>query len=92
MTGHRRIQPPPAVRKFVEARLDEGLEIWLIGSRANPTADPPNDWDFLIFGSRQLLDALSREVEIDGLDPLIVYDGDAFESPWPRRSDGATKS
>jgi hypothetical protein len=60
--------------------------IWLVGSRVNPKNRPPQDWDFLAFGSAEVLAALKadnvlRRVDVD---LLIVTDGDSFESPWPR--------
>ena len=78
----------------ISAALDELTrrcpEVWLIGSRANPTEKPPNDWDIVVLGDRALLDEFRTRAPVEGLDLLIVLDGDNFESPWPR-ADGATK-
>jgi hypothetical protein len=64
-------------------------EVWLIGSRANPTEKPPNDWDVIALGDNALLNDLRARPPVQGLDLLIVFDGDNFESPW-RRLDGNT--
>jgi predicted nucleotidyltransferase len=59
-------------------------EIWLIGSRANETAQDNSDWDFLVFGTESTLKELKCQViyEIDNIDLLVVYDGDNFQTPW----------
>jgi hypothetical protein len=61
-------------------------EIWLIGSRADGTSGPSSDWDFLVFGTAHTLRKLRSESAFDRADTdlLIVYDGDRFESPWPK--------
>src|SRR5215203_644398 len=61
--------------------------IWLIGSRANPTTEPPNDWDLLVFANPTVLERLQALPELEceeKVDLLIVVDGDRFECPWPR--------
>jgi hypothetical protein len=35
-------------------------EIWIIGSRANNTASPESDWDFIAFGGQLLFDRLRK--------------------------------
>ena len=86
------IAPPAEVEEFLRRVLGRGYDLWLIGSQANKTAKPDSDWDFFIFGSVEFLDELESEEPIPGLDPLVVYDGDSFRSPWPRSRDGAAKS
>ena len=58
--------------------------IWLFGSRANPSSDPPGDWDFLVFGSSDVLAALQRNHSFrrTNIDIFIVYDDNCFENPW----------
>jgi len=58
--------------------------IWLFGSRANPSSDPPRDWDFLVFGSSDILAALQKNDSFrrTDIDIFIVYDDNCFESPW----------
>jgi predicted nucleotidyltransferase len=58
--------------------------VWLIGSRANETARDDSDWDLLVFGSREVLDTLSKDDSFSrsDVDLLVVYDGDNFESPY----------
>ena len=59
-------------------------EVWLIGSRADHTARPNSDWDYLVFGTRLTLQALQSTPALkrQDVDVLVVYDGDAFEEPW----------
>jgi len=80
----------PEIQALVRSLRAKGAEVWLIGSRANPHPEPPNDWDFLAFGSAQLLKELSEEPAVAGVDLMIVHDGERFRSPWPR-PDGLVK-
>jgi len=80
------------IQSFVADLLGRGFAVWLIGSQANPTGKPPADWDFMVFGNEALLDELSSQQPITDADPLIVFDGVAFKSPWPRASDGVIKT
>ena len=59
-------------------------EIWLIGSRANGTAQDNSDWDFLVFGNSAALDKLKSMIEYNReyIDFLVVYNGDDFIEPW----------
>lgn len=59
--------------------------IWLIGSRANPSEETPHDWDFFIFATPNVLNALRENTSYrhPDIDLLVVTDGDNFESPWP---------
>ena len=83
---------PAHIQSFVADLLGRGFAVWLIGSQANPTGKPPSDWDFMVFGNEALLDELSSQQPIPDVDLLIVFDGDAFKSPWPRASDSDIKS
>jgi len=58
---------------------------WLFGSRANPTVNPPRDWDFLVFGSIEILATLQGidTLQRPDVDIFIVFDGNRFEGPWP---------
>lgn len=80
-----------SVQPLVCRLLDEGLETWLIGSRANGVAKVTSDWDFIVFGSEDLIERLSHEPTPENIDLLIVFDGNNFRSPWPRASDGIFK-
>jgi hypothetical protein len=82
---------PPHIQAFVADLLRRGFDVWLIGSRANPTNEQPNDWDFVVFGSAKLLEQLRSAKPIPDLDLLIVVDGENFEGPWPRATDGVIK-
>lgn len=65
--------------------------IWLVGSRANPSDRPPNDWDLIVFGTNEVLAGLSNDAdrfETEDIDLLVVTDKDRFRSPWPRIGEG----
>lgn len=83
---------PREIAAVVDELICRGNEVWLIGSRANPSILPPNDWDILAFGNSDLLNDFQRRPPVKDLDLLIVVDGDKFEGPWLRESDGATKA
>lgn len=83
---------PSKVRDFLLPLLAAGIPVWLVGSRASEYNRPDSDWDFIIFGDRPLLDRLRTQQDPGDIDALVVFDGDNFECPWPRQSDGATKS
>lgn len=79
-----------AIQSLVDdiARRAPGLvEVWLIGSRANGSATPSSDWDFVAVGRPETL-AYLREAEdlhCSDVDFLVVTDGDSFESAWGER-------
>jgi predicted nucleotidyltransferase len=83
---------PASIATIVGGLVSRCPEVWLIGSRANPTGTPPKDWDIIVVGDLILLDELRARPSIDGLDLLIVYNGNDFEAPWLRPSDGAKKT
>jgi hypothetical protein len=83
---------PGPVKAVVSELASRGVELWLIGSRANARWRPQSDWDILAFGNSDLLNEFRLRDPIDGLDLLIVHNGDDFEGPWLRPSDGVTKS
>lgn len=83
---------PAEGNQFLQPLLRAGYAIWLIGSRANQSERDDSDWDFLIFGSEQLVDELANTPDPGNIDALLVYDGDNFRCPWPRQSDGVIKS
>lgn len=61
-------------------------EVWLIGSRADNTASPSSDWDYLAFADRFTFDDLARrdgDLNDPAIDLLLVYDDDQFCKPWP---------
>lgn len=83
---------PDYLRNFIERISRAGHEVWLMGSRANGTARTDSDWDILIFGDMELLDALRKEEPLEETDILVVHDGDAFQSPWNKTGEGVLKS
>ena len=58
-------------------------EIWLIGSRANGEGRSNSDWDLLVFGGPQTLEALKHKEgpNLTQFDILVVYNGDDFKGP-----------
>ena len=83
---------PAPIATMVADLVSRCPEVWLIGSRANPTSTQPNDWDVIALGDHQLLDEFRARPQIDDFDLLIVYNGDDFEGPWLRLVDGAKKT
>lgn len=59
-------------------------EIWLVGSRANNTATPDSDWDYLAFADDDTLADLSsdKRFHLPGIDLFVVADGLHFFKPW----------
>jgi hypothetical protein len=59
-------------------------EVWLIGSRADGSAKPTSDWDYIIFADQGVLSALSTTSTFNkrDIDLLVVFDGDNFRKPW----------
>jgi predicted nucleotidyltransferase len=70
-------------------------EIWLIGSRANGTAQPDSDCDLLVFGNGESLSQLqtARDLHRDEVDCLVLVDGtDKFKSAWGSKAKTLTVS
>jgi hypothetical protein len=59
-------------------------EVWLIGSRADGSAQNTSDWDYLVIADQGTLESLSAKPEFNDpeVDVLVVYDGDNFRKPW----------
>ena len=83
---------PSDIQEFLRPLIEQDLDIWLIGSRANQTYTAASDWDFIIKGNESVLVELSKRRAPSNIDALVVYDGDSFRCPWPRPSDGWVKS
>lgn len=81
-----------SIATVVAELVSRCAEVWIIGSRANPTGIKPNDWDIVAVGDAALLDEFRGRPSIEDLDLFIVYNGDDFEGPWPRAHDGARKT
>ncbi len=68
-------------------------EVWLFGSRANGSARPESDWDYMAFADEATLTALGGDPRFHraGIDLKIVIDGTRFFAPWPglSRSDNS---
>ena len=58
--------------------------VWLIGSRANGTATPNSDWDFIAFGTAASLEFLRMAVHLHRQDTdfLVVTNDDDFAAAW----------
>ena len=63
-------------------------EVWLFGSRANGSARPESDWDYMVFADDATLTALRGDSRFHraGIDLMIVVDGDQFAAPWADHS------
>ena len=59
-------------------------EVWLYGSRANGSARPDSDWDYMAFADAETLKALRADSRYrrDRIHLMIVTDGEHFEAPW----------
>lgn len=86
---------PCHVSEFIESIASiasDGVEIWVIGSRANGRARPDSDTDLLIFGPDGLLESIrARLGRPEGVDCLVVYDGDNYKDPWQEKSGSLTR-
>lgn len=82
---------PREMATVLNGVLARNAEIWLIGSRANGTAKDTSDWDFVIFGGRDVLAELQRITPVPSLDLLVILDPHTYMSPWPRRETGQLK-
>ena len=77
----------PQVVQFLKqlGAVSPGLSsVWLVGSRANGTARPTSDWDFLAFGSEETLTFLQSATALhrQETDFLVVTNGEDFQAAW----------
>lgn len=58
-------------------------EVWLFGSRANGSATPCSDWDYMVFANEATLAKLRGDSRFhcSGIDLMVVTDGNQFVSP-----------
>ena len=63
-------------------------EVWLYGSRANGSARPDSDWDYMAFADEATLTALRSDSRFHraGIDLMIVTNGDQSAAPWTDHS------
>jgi predicted nucleotidyltransferase len=68
--------------------------VWLFGSRVNGTQRQDSDWDFLVFGTKNVLDALRRNSKFnrDDIDLLVLYNSEDFEKPWGEKQKSGSLS
>ncbi len=68
--------------------------IWLFGSRANETQKADSDWDFLVFGTEETLEALifNQSFHQNHIDLMVVYNGDDFKKPWGEKQKSGSLS
>lgn len=76
-----------SIRKYIEqltSAYPTIQSIWLFGSRANETQRIDSDWDLLVFGTQEILEALKFDQTFHQkiMDLLVVYNGNNFENPW----------
>lgn len=76
---------PSHVRQMVETLSLEPttLSVWLIGSRANASANPRSDWDLMVFASTDPAPVKERQPGIDiiqvGPSDVCLREGDTLE-------------
>lgn len=83
----------PSIKKYIDHLTTVYPlinKVWLFGSRANNTSKPNSDWDFLAFGTFEILKSLHDDLQFhnNSIDLLVVYNNENFESPWgqPKKS------
>lgn len=88
-------QIPCHVSRFIESIASiatEGVEVWLMGSRANGRARPDSDTDLLILGPDGFFESMRSELTRPAdVDCLVVYDGDNYQDPWQEKSGSISK-
>lgn len=81
---------PRHVSKFIESIASiasEGVEIWVMGSRANGRARPDSDTDLLVFGPDGFFESIrARLSQPEDVDCLVDYDGNNYKDPWQEKS------
>ena len=87
----RRIPTDVEAREYVSelvAAYPSICEVWLFGSRANGSTGLESDWDYMVFADDATYTALCSDSRFhrDGIDPMIVTDGDHFAAPWTDHS------
>lgn len=79
----------PHVRTFVHSLAGlpaQPSSVWLIGSQASGRAQVGFDTDLLVFGPPGLIDAMRASLSPpDGIDCMVVVNGDDFEDPWQEK-------
>lgn len=93
------MQPAPTlsgeVTKWIHdivQRYTDIREIWLLGSRANGTAKPTSDWDFLVLGGPGVRAALEAETDLhrEDVDILVLDDETGeFSAVWGHAKTGS---
>lgn len=89
---------PTEIKNMLESlveKYDSQIQgVWLIGSRANNTQRDDSDWDFIIKGDEDVLNHIKEnpdEFDFEGIDLLIVFDGDQFEDPFSDKTGSLTE-
>lgn len=75
------------INSYLNTLINEvnGIEsIWLIGSRANGTANPGSDWDFMVFGKSEISESIKENSKFhrDDVDLLVVKSDGTFSKPY----------
>lgn len=78
------------IAELVESNPDIS-SIWLIGSRANHTAEALSDWDILVFANEKIFSELEKNEYFHrgAVDLLVVTDGDNFKKPYGGEKSGS---
>lgn len=59
-------------------------EVWVLDSHVNEPADAAAEWDLLVFGDTEALQAIRSDPSLhrDDVNLMIVFDGSRFEKAW----------
>lgn len=87
----------PEINSYLDGLLKSipSIEsIWLIGSRANGTAKPGSDWDFLVFGDDTVFEKIQNSPSLcmKNVDLLIVAADGGFKTPYGEEKSGHLES
>lgn len=87
----------PVINSYLDGLLKSisSIEsIWLLGSRANGTAKPESDWDFLVFGDDAVFEKIqnSPSLHMKNVDLLVVAADGSFKKPYGEEKSGDLKS
>jgi hypothetical protein len=74
----------------LKSRLRSISSVWLLGSRANGTANSESDWDFLVFSDTPIFDEIKNDPSFhrDDIDLLLVAQNGAFSKPFGQPKGG----
>ena len=82
------------IKKYIhdlKSEFSSITEVWLIGSRANNNARDDSDWDFVVFSSSPVHEAIKNNSYFhrEDIDLLIVNKVGDFTKPFGKPKDGS---